>query len=81
MRYIFDHVVESSFRWEDVSSSVSYYLISLHPSKVCPKCETNYCTTKAEYVLLVSAVQGFCVYYVFVNACAFSDHRARGNAL
>ena len=46
------------------------------PSKVCPQCET-----KAESVLLVSAVQGFCYFcslpytfrYVFVNACASSS--------
>ena len=47
------------------------------------QCETNYCTTKAESVLLVSDVQGFpyTFRYVFVNACAFSDHRARARAL
>ena len=78
MRYIFDHVdvVVSLVSVGRRSSSVSYYLISLHPSKVCPRCETNYCTTKAECMLLVSAVQGFCCFcslpytfrYVFVNA-------------
>ena len=51
----------------------------------------NYGSTKAESVLLVSAVQGlsvccFCSLpytccYVFVNACAFSDHRARAKDL
>ena len=74
----------ASFRWEDVSSSVSYYLISLHPSKVCPLCETDYCTTKAECVLLVLAVQGFCCFcslpytfrYVFVNPFMGSDYYA-----
>ena len=42
MRHIFEHVVESGHfvSHEDVSSSVSYYLISLPPSKVCPLCET-----------------------------------------
>ena len=63
-------------------------MISMPPSKICPQCETN-CTTKAESVLLVSAVQGVCCFsslpytfrYVFVNACAFSDHRARAKAL
>ena len=85
---IFDHVVESG---HFVSRSVRRCLqfcewISLPPSKVCPQCETNYCTTKAESVLIVSAVQGFCYFpytfrYVFVNACAFSDHRARAKAL
>ena len=91
MRHIFDHVVETG---HFVSRSVRRRLqfcevISLPPSKVCPQCETNYCTTKAEGVLLVSAVQGFCCFcslpytfrYVFVNVCAFSDHRARAKAL
>ena len=47
--------------------------------------ERFYLKTKAESVLLVSAVQGFCCFpytfcYVFVNACAFSDHRACAKA-
>ena len=50
------------------------------PSKVCPQCET-----RAESVLLVSAVQGFCCFcslpytfrYVFVNACASSTRTCK----
>ena len=53
------------------------------PSKVCPQCET-----KAESVLLVSAVQGFCCFcslpytfrYVFVNACASSSHTCKNSS-
>ena len=52
------------------------------PSKVCPQCET-----KAESVLLVSAVQGFCYFcslpytfrYVFVNACASSSRTCKNS--
>ena len=58
----------------------------LTPSKVCPQCETNYCTTKAESVLLVSALLLLLwssVYFPLrvCNACAFSDHHARAKAL
>ena len=53
------------------------------PSKVCPQCET-----KAESVLLVSAVQGFCCFcsllytfrYVFVNACASSSRTCKNSS-
>ena len=52
---IFDHVVESShFVSRSARRRLQFYeWISLPPSKVCPQCETNYCTTKDESVLLV----------------------------
>ena len=86
MRHIFDHMMESGhFVSRSVRRRLQFCeLLSMPPSKVCPQCET-----KAESVLLVSAVQGFCCFcslpytfrYVFVNACSFSDHRARAKAL
>ena len=85
MRHIFDHVVESGhFVSCSVRRRLQFYLISLPPSKVCPQCETIVALRLKVCYYSLSRT-GFCRFpytfrYVFVNACALSDHRARAKA-